>query len=141
MNSMNSSKRGAADTGDNANKIPVMEESLQLNIRKEETGRLRATKQVHEEPLIVSGPVLDESVKVERVTLNQYIDEAPLPVRHEGDTMIIPVVKEELVVSTRLILVEEIRITRHQVESTVEKPITLRKEEVTISRVTGQEKH
>ena len=114
-------------------KIPVIEERLRVGVRKEETARIRAVKTVHEEDLIVSGPVYSEDVHVERVPLNQYVDKAP-QVRHEGETMIIPVVKEEVIVQTRLVLVEEVRITKRQGEVTVEKPVTLRKEEVIIER-------
>jgi uncharacterized protein (TIGR02271 family) len=110
-------------------RLPVIEERLQVGVRKDETGRVRAVKTVHEEDLIVSGPVFSQDVHVERVPLNQYVDKAP-QVRHEGDTMIIPVVKEEVIVQTRLVLVEEVRITQRQVESMVERPVTLRKEEV-----------
>jgi uncharacterized protein (TIGR02271 family) len=113
--------------------LPVIEERLQVGVRKEETARVRAVKTVHEEDLIISGPVYNEEVRVERVPLNQYVDKAP-QVRHEGVTMIIPVVKEEVVVQTRLVLVEEVRITKRQGEIMVEKPVTLRKEEVVIER-------
>ena len=114
-------------------RVPVVEEKLQVGVRKEEIGRVRAVKKVEEEDLIVSGPVYTDEVEVERVPLNQYVDAAP-QVRHEGSTMIIPVVKEEVVIQTRLVLVEEVRITRKQVEHNMEKPITLRKEEVVIER-------
>jgi len=114
-------------------RVPVLEENLKLGIRKEEIGKVRAVKKVHEEDLIVSGPVVNDDVQVERVPLNRYVEKAPR-IRHEGDTMIIPVVREEVVVSTRLVLVEEVRITRRQVKETIEKPITIRKEEVIIER-------
>jgi uncharacterized protein (TIGR02271 family) len=114
-------------------RIPVVEEKLKVGVRKEEIGKVRAVKKVHEEDLIVSGPVINQDVQVQRVPLNQYVDKAPR-IRHEGNTMIIPVVREEVIVSTRLVLVEEVRITRRQVEETIEKPITIRKEEVVIER-------
>lgn len=118
--------------------IPVVEENLQVGIRQEETGRVRAIKKVHEENVIVSGPVTNEELHVERVPLNQYIDVAPPAVRYEGETMIIPVVQEEVVVQTRLVLVEEVRITKRQIESTFEKPVTLRKEEIIVERTNNE---
>jgi uncharacterized protein (TIGR02271 family) len=114
-------------------RLPVLEEQLQVGIRKEETGKVRVIKKVHEENLIVSGPAYNEDLQIERVPLHQYVD-APPQVRHEGDTMIIPVVKEEVIVQTRLVLVEEVRITKRHSESTVEKPVTLRKEEIIIEK-------
>jgi uncharacterized protein (TIGR02271 family) len=113
--------------------LPVIEEELRVGIRKDETGKLRIVKNVHEEDVIVSGPVYNEDVEIERVPLNQFVD-APPQVRHEGDTMIIPVVKEEVIVQTRLVLVEEVRITKRVTQRTVEKPVTLRKEEIVIEK-------
>jgi uncharacterized protein (TIGR02271 family) len=113
--------------------LPVIEEELRVGIRKDETGKLRIVKNVHEEDVIVSGPVYNEDVDIERVPLNQFVD-APPQVRHEGDTMIIPVVKEEVIVQTRLVLVEEVRITKRVTQRTVEKPVTLRKEEIVIEK-------
>ena len=114
-------------------RVPVLEERLNVGVRTEETGKVRARKMVHEEDLVVSGPIYNEQVEVERVPLNQYIDEAP-QVRQEGNTTVIPVVREEVVVQTRLVLVEEVRITRRQVEATVEKPVTVRSEEIVVER-------
>ena len=114
--------------------LPVMEENLRLGVGKVETGKLRAKKTVTEEDLIVSGPVLQDELDIERIPLNQYIEEAPPSVRYEGDTMVIPVIEEEVVVQTRLKLVEEVRITRRQRERTAEEPVTIRREEVVIER-------
>jgi uncharacterized protein (TIGR02271 family) len=113
--------------------IPVLEETLKVGIRKEEIGKVRAVKKVHEEGLIVSGQVVNDDVQIERVPLNRYVEKAP-PMRHEGNTMIIPVLREEIIVSKRLVLVEEVRITKRQAKETFERPITLRKEEVSIQR-------
>lgn len=115
-------------------RIPVLHEDLHVGVRKVNTGTVRATKIVHEEDLIVSGPVVSDELQIERVTLNQYIDESPPAIRHEGDTMIIPVVEEEVIVTTRLKLVEEVRITRRAVERTIERPVTVRTEEVVVER-------
>lgn len=114
--------------------LPVLEENLRLGVSKVETGKLRATKKVHEEDLIVSGPVLQDELNIERIPLNKYIDEAPPSVRYEGETMVIPVIEEEVVVQTRLKLVEEVRITRRQREKMSEEPITIRREEVIVER-------
>lgn len=126
------------DSASEQARVPVLDENLHVGIRKVETGRLRASKKVHEEDLIVSGPVTNDELSIERIPLNTYIDTAP-QVRYEGDTMIIPVVEEEVVVQTRLKLVEEVRITRRQVERTVERPVTLRKEEIVVERLPPRE--
>ena len=54
--------------------------------------------------------------------------------REEGDTTIIPVIEEVLVVEKRLFLKEEIRIRRTQTTQLHEETVTLRREEVVIER-------
>ena len=54
------------------------------------------------------------------------------PVRYEGDTIIIPVIKEVLV--KRNLLVEEVRITKRTGETVVQQQVALRKENVTVER-------
>jgi stress response protein YsnF len=53
--------------------------------------------------------------------------------------MVVPVLREEevIVVEKRMMLVEEVRITKRQVETSVNQHIKLRKEEVTVERVDG----
>jgi stress response protein YsnF len=66
----------------------------ELEVRKHtvETRRVRITKVVHEHEELVDEPVLREEVLIERVPINRYI-EAPIPLRYEGDTMIISLLK------------------------------------------------
>ena len=52
-------------------KVPVIEEQVQVNIRSEETGKVRAVKKVHEEDFIVSGEASDQEVHIERVSMNR----------------------------------------------------------------------
>jgi stress response protein YsnF len=49
--------------------------------------------------------------------------------------MIIPVVREVLVVEKRLLLVEELHVTKTQVQKQETQHITLRKEEVIVERL------
>ena len=83
-------------------------------------------------------PLNQEEVMVERVTLNQYVDSPPPPVRYEGDTMIIPVLQEVAVVEKRLLLVEELRVTKRQVQKQETQQVSLRQEEVQVTRVNDE---
>lgn len=112
--------------------IPVIEEKLRIGKRMVETGRVQIAKRVHEEEVEVDFPLDHEEVDVERVTINQYIETPPPAVRYEGDTMIVPVLKE--VVERRLVLVEELHITKRKVQTQTPQKVTLRKEEVTVKR-------
>jgi uncharacterized protein (TIGR02271 family) len=116
--------------------IPVVQEQLQVDKKVVETGKINVSKKVVSEDVTVNVPVLREEVTVEKRTINQYVDTPPPAVRQEGDTTIVSVVKEVLVVEKRLMLVEELYITKHRTETSSPTQETLRKEEVTISRTT-----
>ena len=121
--------------------IPVVEERLNIDKQLVETGKFRIRKTVTEENVSETVPAYQENVRIERVELNQYVDAAP-EVRTEGLTTIIPVVKEVLVVEKRLMLVEEIHVTRQGDEVNVEVKDRIRKEHVEITKkdpeVTGK---
>lgn len=110
--------------------IPVLEEEVIVEKKIVSKGGIIVTKQVISEEISVDTPVLTEHIDVERVPVNQYVQTHP-EIRHEGETMIIPVLKE--VFEKRLLLVEEIRITRRQTSETRQEKITLSGEKVTIT--------
>src|SRR5215204_587775 len=91
--------------------IPVLTEELNVRREKVLTGGVRIHKTVAERTETVNEPVLQEEVRVERVPVNQVVSEAP-PVRYEGDTIIVPLLEEVMVVEKRLVLREEVRITK-----------------------------
>lgn len=62
---------------------------------------------------------------------NRPVDKAP-EVRYEGDTMIIPIPKEEYIVVKQLILVEEVRVTKLKTTDTMEQMVLLRSEELRV---------
>jgi stress response protein YsnF len=62
------------------------------------------------------------------------VDTTPPAVRYEGDVMIIPVLKEVAVVEKKLMLVEELRVTKTKTEKTETHEIALKKEEVKVER-------
>ncbi|MDX5345618.1 MAG: YsnF/AvaK domain-containing protein, partial [Hymenobacteraceae bacterium] len=71
--------------------------------------------------------------------VNKYVDEAPPATRYEGDTMIVPVLKEVLVVEKKLLLVEEVHIKKQQLQTEEKQQVTLRKEDVSVTHVSGDE--
>jgi hypothetical protein len=60
-------------------------------------------------------PLFGDDISVERVPVNRLIDSPPR-VREEGDTTIVPVVEEVITVQKRLMLKEEVRITRKRTQ-------------------------
>jgi uncharacterized protein (TIGR02271 family) len=99
-----------------------------------ETGRVRVSKTVREREEVVDEPFLRQEVSVERVPIDRFVD-GPVPARYEGNTLVIPVLEEVLVVEKRLRLKEEVRVTKIQSEASEPQTVTLRSEEMTVERV------
>ncbi|MCA1556416.1 MAG: YsnF/AvaK domain-containing protein [Acidobacteria bacterium] len=114
--------------------MPVVAEMLDVQKRKVETGGVRIKKIVHEREEIVDEPLMREEVQVKRVPINRVVD-APVPVRHVGNTMIVSLLEEVLVVEKRLMLKEELHITKGEIETFKPQRITLRSEEAVVERV------
>ena len=98
------------------------------------TGNVRVVKHVTEIERSISKPLLHHQLMVERRIVNRVVATAP-EVRTEGDTTIIPVMEEKLVVTKQLVLKEEIWITRIQHEVAGRRRVKLRSEDATIESV------
>jgi uncharacterized protein (TIGR02271 family) len=109
--------------------IPVREEALTPQTHETHLGRVIVHKRVENVPVSTTVELERDQVAVERVEINQTIDTVPGP-RQEGDTLIIPVVEEVLVTEKRLMLREEIRITRQRLTEAVAVDDTLQREVV-----------
>lgn len=116
--------------------VPVVEERLNVD-KRTVTNTVRVRKTVHENEQVVDEPILQEDVDIERVPVGREVD-GPVPVRYEGDTMVVPLMEEVLVVEKRLIVREELRITRRRTELREVRRETLRAEEATVERLPGQ---
>jgi uncharacterized protein (TIGR02271 family) len=114
--------------------IPVAREELRIEKQTRESGRTI----VHIIPTarqeVVDLPVMRENVEVERVPVNRVVERTG-PVREEGDVTIVPVFEEVLVVEKRLMLKEEIRITRRRSTEHERQEVTLRSEQVRIENL------
>lgn len=116
--------------------VPVVQE--RLNVRKRAvSSTVRVHKTVHETEQVVDEPLVQEDVDIERVAVGREVD-APVPIRYEGDTMVVPLMEEVLVVEKRLMVREELRITRRRTEVRDVRRETLRAEEATVERLPGQ---
>ncbi|HEX7313511.1 MAG TPA: YsnF/AvaK domain-containing protein [Pyrinomonadaceae bacterium] len=123
---------GAADGGGQI-VVPVVAEELRVGKRVVETGRVRVTKTVHEHEEVVDQPLLREEYDVERVTVDEFVD-GPVGPRYEGETLVVPVLEEVLVVEKRLVVREELRITRKRTEERNPQRVKLLSEEVSVER-------
>ena len=122
------------DNENASSSIPVIKEKVDVGKKTIEKGRVKISKTVKEESEIIDVPITSEQVHIERVSVNRIIESAPEPVRYEGNTMIIPVLQEVTVIEKKLLLVEEIHVTKTSVTTKETKEIRLRKEEINIER-------
>jgi hypothetical protein len=115
-------------------RVPIAEEQLSV----EKVRRTRSRLRVHVQPKTreerIEVPLLDEHVETHHVERRRFVDSVP-PIRQEGDTLIVPVMEEVLVVEKRLMLREELRIVRKQTTRIESHVAELRSEEVSIRRV------
>jgi uncharacterized protein (TIGR02271 family) len=114
--------------------IPVVEERLSVGAQVVETGSVRLKKDIEEREVIVDASLAHDHVTIERIKVNRPVATAPPAVRYEGDTMIVSVLQEEIVVQKQLVLIEELRITKQSVQEHTETPVILRKEKISIDQ-------
>jgi uncharacterized protein (TIGR02271 family) len=117
--------------------VPVVDEQLVVHKRALPTGRVRVHKTVDERKETVDLPLAKERADIRRVVIDEDVSDIP-PIRREGDTTIIPVVEEVLVVQKKLRLKEEIHIIRRREEERHVEEVTLKEERVEIERVDEQ---
>jgi len=111
--------------------IPVIEEQVQVQKRTIETGKVRIKKKVQEHQESVDIPLLAEEVEIRHVAVGRNVD-GPVSARYEGDTLIIPLLEEVIVVQKQLRIKEEVHVTKKQTERHQVEQVTLRREEVSV---------
>ena len=114
--------------------IPVIQEQATVKKRVVETGKVKISKRVREYEELVDVPHFQEEVKVDRVPVDQFVDEAPV-VRTEGDVTIVPILEERYVLEKKLVLVEELHIRKERKESHHPQTLKVLKEEVAVERI------
>jgi uncharacterized protein (TIGR02271 family) len=108
-------------------RIPVHEETLEPSVRSEQAGVVRVHTRVALVPGELTGEAGHDEVTSERSPLGRPVDSVPAPWQ-DGDTLVVPMVDDVIVTETRLLLREEVRITRHRVTAAVTIPETVRRE-------------
>lgn len=121
---------------DGAIVLAIIEEEAQVGVRRVDTGSgVRIHKTVSEHAHPIDETLLREAVSVKRVPVDTIVSLAEAPVaRQEGDTLIVPILEEILVVEKRLRIKEEIHITRTAQAQPYSDSVILRSEDVSIER-------
>lgn len=113
--------------------LPLAEEQAEISKRTRTTGIVRVDKVVRETVQPIEATLDSEIVEVRRVPVGRLVD-GPVPDRRNGDTLIVSVMEEVLVVEKRLRVVEEIHLVRRRTAEVVRDDIPLRREEVRVER-------
>jgi stress response protein YsnF len=102
--------------------------------RRELAGTVvRVATVTREHEHVVDEVLSHERVEIEHVPIGRQVDAIP-PIREEGNTTVLPVVEEVVVVERRLILKEEIRVTRVRSTEHHRESVMLRDQDAVITR-------
>jgi uncharacterized protein (TIGR02271 family) len=105
-----------------------------------ESGAVLVKKGVEVYPQTIPVEVLHEEVNIERVPVNRVLAEGEIAMPwQDGDVLVIPIVHEEAVVVKRLVVREELRVSKVRVPGMQEVKDSVRRENITIE-TTGNAK-
>lgn len=119
------------------NVIPLLMEDVSVSKRRVVTGRVRVSTVTHEREKLVDELLTQESVDIERRAIGRPVETAP-DIREEGDTIVIPIVEEVLVVERRLVLKEEVRVRRARQTVRHQQLVKLREQEALVTRLEAE---
>jgi len=116
--------------------VPVLREELHVGINTVDTGRgVRVHKTVTEQVQQIDEALMHSACDVRRVAIDKIVALSEAPVaRQDGDTLIVPILEEVLVVEKRLRIKEEVHITRTTRQEQFSDSVVLRSENVAIER-------
>ena len=114
-------------------RIPLHVEDVSVSRREIESAKVQIALVTGAREQLVDEEMTRVRVEIERVPIGQTIEVVP-PISQEGDTTIIPVVEEIVVVERRLFLKEELRIRRVSTKEQHQEIIVLREQEALITR-------
>ncbi|RYY90525.1 MAG: DUF2382 domain-containing protein [Chitinophagaceae bacterium] len=117
--------------------IPVIQEFITVEKEVVETGHVSVRKTVREEEASLNIPLVSEQYDVTRVPKKDVYLKPPVP-RQEGDTIIVPVVKEILVIEKRYEVTEEVHLKKRVSSTPHVQQITLLKEHVDVIRTDAE---
>jgi uncharacterized protein (TIGR02271 family) len=122
-------------------RVQRSEEQPRAGVREREVGRVKAKKSVRTEREVVVVPKRREEVEIERVRVEGQPRErsgAKEAQIGEQEEVVLQLFEEEVVITKRVVLKEEIRVRKKVVEEEETVEVELRKEEVEIDDQSGR---
>lgn len=114
--------------------VPLLAEEVAVAKQVVETGRVQVTRVTHEREQLIDELLARVTAEVTRVRVGQHVDMMPA-VREEGDTIVIPIVEEVLVVERRLFLKEEVHVRRVTSTERHQESVTLRHHKAVVAHL------
>lgn len=114
--------------------IPLRQEELVAHKEMRHMGDVEVRTEVEEIPGRIEVQAQREEVEVEHVPVGRVVAQLEAPYQ-DGDVLVVPVYEEQLVVSKRLILREELRVKRIPSTETQVFEDTLRRERLVLEDV------
>jgi uncharacterized protein (TIGR02271 family) len=114
--------------------VPLLAEEVSVAKKRVVTGQVKVGTITKESEQLVEELLEHEHVEIGRTTIGKQVDKAPA-VREEGDTLIIPILEEVVVVERRLLLKEEVRVRRVREKQPYRERVVVRKQEAVITRL------
>jgi stress response protein YsnF len=112
--------------------IPLSAEEAEVTRRNTVTGRVTVSTVTKARDELIDELLTNEHAEIERVPIRQLVDAVP-GIREEGDTTVIPVVEEVLIVERRLFLKEEVRVRRVKTMTRHQQTVALREQDAVIT--------
>ena len=117
--------------------IPLLAEEVAVAKQVVETGRVQVSRVTHARVQLIDELLAHVTVEIDRTPIGRQIDAMPA-VRNEGDTVVIPIVEEVLVIERRLLLKEEVRVRRVRSMERHQESVTLRHHEAVIRHLPAE---
>jgi stress response protein YsnF len=114
--------------------LPLHTEEILVTRRRVEGDTVRVTTVTRQQERLVNETLTHERVEIERVPIGRVVDQVP-PVREEGNTTIMSVIEEIIVIERRLILKEEVRLRRVRVTENHRETVMVREQDAVITRI------
>jgi uncharacterized protein (TIGR02271 family) len=114
--------------------IPVLAEELTVETHRVARGKVQIHKRIETREELVDTPHVSEQVVVERIAVNKLVEDVPPEPRTEDGVLIIPLIEEILVVEKRLLIREEVRVSKRRTTTNTPQKVVLRREVIDIER-------
>ncbi|MDB5819460.1 MAG: hypothetical protein JWQ11_3100 [Rhizobacter sp.] len=113
--------------------VALMQETLEVNRTQQETGALRVRVLVDQSMAQAANDTAIDAVTSTRVPRGLYVEARREP-WNDGDVLVVPIYEEVMVCERRLMLKEEVHITRHTTRTSEPLEVPLRRERAVIER-------